>query len=147
MDKKKKLVLQIIAFIGVIIILTIVYNYIISSYTKEQINQSEKEENKMNITEIMAKDFQQEVINSEKTVLVDFYATWCGPCKMMSPILENIAEENANVKVVKVDIDKNQDLAMQYNVMSIPTMIIFKNGEATKTFVGVTDKHNLSDAL
>ena len=147
MDKKKKLVLQIIAFIGVIIILTIVYYYIISSYTKEQINQSEKEENKMNITEIMAKDFQQEVINSEKTVLVDFYATWCGPCKMMSPILENIAEENANVKVVKVDIDKNQDLAMQYNVMSIPTMIIFKNGEATKTFVGVTDKHNLSDAL
>lgn len=101
----------------------------------------------MNITEIMAKDFQQEVINSEKTVLVDFYATWCGPCKMMSPILENIAEENTHVKVVKVDIDKNQDLAMQYNVMSIPTMIIFKNGEATKTFVGVTDKHNLSDAL
>ncbi len=147
MDKKKKLVLQIIAFIGVIITLTIVYNYIINSYTKEQINQSEKEENKMNITEIMAKDFQQEVINSEKTVLVDFYATWCGPCKMMSPILENIAEENTHVKVVKVDIDKNQDLAMQYNVMSIPTMIIFKNGEATKTFVGVTDKHNLSDAL
>lgn len=147
MDKKKKLVLQIIAFIGVIITLTIVYNYIINSYTKEQINQSKKEENKMNITEIMAKDFQQEVINSEKTVLVDFYATWCGPCKMMSPILENIAEENTHVKVVKVDIDKNQDLAMQYNVMSIPTMIIFKNGEATKTFVGVTDKHNLSDAL
>ena len=147
MDKKKKLVLQIIAFIGVIITLTIVYNYIINSYTKEQINQSEKEENKMNITEIMAKDFQQEVINSEKTVLVDFYTTWCGPCKMMSPILENIAEENTHVKVVKVDIDKNQDLAMQYNVMSIPTMIIFKNGEATKTFVGVTDKHNLSDAL
>lgn len=147
MDKKKKLVLQIIAFIGVIITLTIVYNYIINSYTKEQINQSEKEENKMNITEIMAKDFQQEVINSEKTVLVDFYATWCSPCKMMSPILENIAEENTHVKVVKVDIDKNQDLAMQYNVMSIPTMIIFKNGEATKTFVGVTDKHNLSDAL
>ncbi len=147
MDKKKKLVLQIIAFIGVIITLTIVYNYIINSYTKEQINQSEKEENKMNITEIMAKDFQQEVINSEKTVLVDFYATWCGPCKMMSPILENIAEENTHVKVVKVDIDKNQDLAMQYNVMSIPTMIIFKNGEATKTFVGVTDKHNISDAL
>ena len=147
MDKKKKLVLQIIAFIGVIITLTIVYNYIINSYTKEQINQSEKEENKMNITEIMAKDFQQEVINSEKTVLVDFYATWCGPCKMMSPILENIAEENTHVKVVKVDIDKNQDLAMQYNVMSIPTMIIFKNGEATKRFVGVTDKHNISDAL
>lgn len=147
MDKKKNLILQIIAFIGIIIILTIVYNYIINSYIKKQTNQNEKEEKKMSVTEIMTKDFEQEVINSEKTVLVDFYATWCGPCKMMSPIMENIAEENNNVKVVKVDIDKNQDLAMQYNVMSIPTMIIFKNGETTKTFVGVTDKQDIVEAL
>lgn len=147
MDKKKNLILQIIAFIGIIIIFTIVYNYIINSYIKKQTNQNEKEEKKMSVTEIMTKDFEQEVINSEKTVLVDFYATWCGPCKMMSPIMENIAEENNNVKVVKVDIDKNQDLAMQYNVMSIPTMIIFKNGETTKTFVGVTDKQDIVEAL
>ena len=105
MDKKKKLILQIIIFIIIVVILTVLYNYIMNSYINKQINKSEKEENKMNVAEIMSQDFEKEVLNSQTTVLVDFFATWCGPCKMMSPIIENIAEENRNVKVVKVDVD------------------------------------------
>ena len=146
MDKKKKLILQIIIFIIIVVILTVLYNYIMNSYINKQINKSEKEENKMNVAEIMSQDFEK-VLNSQTTVLVDFFATWCGPCKMMSPIIENIAEENSNVKVVKVDVDKNQDLAMKYSVMSIPTIIIFKNGKPTATFVGVKDKQDIVNAL
>ncbi len=147
MDKKKKLILQIIIFIIIVVILTVLYNYIMNSYINKQINKSEKEENKMNVAEIMSQDFEKEVLNSQTTVLVDFFATWCGPCKMMSPIIENIAEENSNVKVVKIDVDKNQDLAMKYSVMSIPTIIIFKNGKPTATFVGVKDKQDIVNAL
>ena len=147
MDKKKKLILQIIIFIIIVVILTVLYNYIMNSYINKQINKSEKEENKMNVAEIMSQDFEKEVLNSQTTVLVDFFATWCGPCKMMSPIIENLAEENSNVKVVKVDVDKNQDLAMKYSVMSIPTIIIFKNGKPTATFVGVKDKQDIVNAL
>ena len=147
MDKKKKLILQIIIFIIIVVILTVLYNYIMNSYINKQINKSEKEENKMNVAEIMSQDFEKEVLNSQTTVLVDFFATWCGPCKMMSPIIENIAEENSNVKVVKVDVDKNQDLAMKYSVMSIPTIIIFKNGKPTATFVGVKDKQDIVNTL
>lgn len=139
MDKKKKLVLQIIAFIGVIITLTIVYNYIINSYTKEQINQSEKEENKMNITEIMAKDFQQEVINSEKTVLVDFYATWCGPCKMVGEVLEELEEHFEGVKIIKIDVDEFENIAKEHGVMSIPTLEVYRDGKLIKKEVGYRD--------
>ena len=97
--------------------------------------------------EIISSDFQKEVINSDKAVLVDFYANWCSPCSMMSPIISAIAEENENIKVVKIDVDKNQDLAMKYDVMSIPTMLIFKKGIITKTFIGITDKAEIEKEL
>lgn len=97
--------------------------------------------------EIMSNDFDKEVISSDKTVLVDFYANWCSPCKMMAPIIESIADENENIKVVKVDIDKNQDLAIKYDIMSIPTIMILKNGVVTKTFIGVTDKSEIEKEL
>ena len=89
-------------------------------------------------------NFENEVLNSEKTTIVDFYADWCGPCKMMSPVIDKIAEENVeNIKVGKVNVDDNQELAMKYNVMSIPTILIFKNGNIAKTFVGVTAKQEI----
>ncbi len=143
MNKKLKLIFQVIIFIAIIIILSILYNNIIGK--KQDIKN--EEENKVSILKISSDNFEQEVINSEKTVLVDFYATWCAPCRMMSSILESIAEENSNIKVVKVDIDENQNLAIQYNVMSIPTMIVFKNGEPAKTFVGVTAKEDIVENL
>ena len=92
-------------------------------------------------------NFEKEVLKSEGTVLVDFYADWCGPCKMMSPIIVTIAEENTNIKVGKINVDENPDLAEKYNVMSIPTIMVFKNGEIEKTFVGVTDKSQIINAL
>ena len=93
-------------------------------------------------------NFENEVINSDKTTIVDFYADWCGPCKMMSPVIDKIAEENAeNIKVGKVNVDENQELAIKYNVMSIPTILIFKNGNLSKTFIGVTSKFEIEEAI
>ena len=97
--------------------------------------------------EMSSKNFK-EILDSNEKVLVDFYADWCGPCKMMAPVVEELAEElNGVAKVGKVNVDNNQDLAMQFNVMSIPTFIVFKNGEVVKRFVGVTDKQDLINAI
>lgn len=85
--------------------------------------------------EIKNKEEFQKIINSDYA-LVDFFATWCGPCKMLSPIIENIANSRDNIKVAKVDVDKHEDLAKTYGVMSIPTLILFKNGQVVATKVG-----------
>lgn len=102
----------------------------------------------MSVIEINSENYEKEILKSEKPVLIDFYANWCGPCKMMSPIIDEIAEElKENVTVGKVNVDENQDLAMEYGIMSIPTLVILKNGETVKTFVGVTDKEKIKSAL
>ena len=91
-----------------------------------------------------SENFEKEVLNSIEPVLVDFYADWCGPCKMMAPVVEELAGElQGKAKVGKINVDENQDLAMEYNVMSIPTLIIFKNGKEAKRFIGVRDKNEL----
>ncbi len=97
----------------------------------------------MEVLKLTNKNFEEEILNGEITAIVDFYADWCGPCRMMSPIIDEIATENADVKVGKVNVDENQELAMKYSVMSIPTIIIFKNGKVHKQFVGVTSKDNI----
>ena len=101
----------------------------------------------MEVLKITNKNFEEEILNGEKTAIVDFYADWCGPCRMMSPIIDEIAEENADIKVGKVNVDENQELAMKYSVMSIPTIIIFKNGKVHKQFVGVTSKTDILSNL
>lgn len=102
----------------------------------------------MSVIEVTSQNYEKEILKSEKPVLIDFYANWCGPCKMMSPIIDEIAEElKENVTVGKVNVDENQDLAMEYGIMSIPTLVILKNGETVKTFVGVTDKEKIKSAL
>ena len=97
----------------------------------------------MEVLKITNQNFEDEIINAKTTAIVDFYADWCMPCKMMSPIIDEIAEENENIKVGKINVDENQELAMKYNVMSIPTIIIFKDGKIHKQFVGVTSKQDL----
>jgi len=101
----------------------------------------------MSVLKITNTNFNEEVLNSDKTTIVDFYADWCTPCKMMSPVIDKIAEENDNIKVGKLNVDEAQDIAVKYNVMSIPTIIIFKNGLEHKRFVGVTSKSEILNAL
>ena len=101
-----------------------------------------------NIDEIFTKDQLKEIINSITPTLVDFYATWCGPCKMQTPILHEFKEELGNkVNIVKVDVDQNPELASEYAVQSIPTLIMFKNGQLKEKMVGLTTKATLSEML
>jgi len=102
----------------------------------------------MSVLKISEENFEEEVMKSEKPVILDFYADWCGPCKMMVPIIEGVAEElGEEVKVGKVNTDENLDLAQKFNIMSIPTIMIFKDGNVSKTFVGVTDKTEIINAV
>ena len=102
----------------------------------------------MSVLKISEENFEKEVIKADKPVIVDFYADWCGPCKMMSPIIDGIAEElGQRVKVGKVNTDENLDLAQKFNIMSIPTIMIFNNGNIVKTFIGVTDKNEIINAV
>ena len=95
----------------------------------------------MSVISLNENNFEEEVLKSEKTVLIDFWASWCGPCKMMSPVIDKIAEEmGEKVKVCKINIDEEQNLAVKYNVMSIPTFIVLKNGKEVARSVGVQDK-------
>ncbi len=93
-------------------------------------------------------NFNKEVLNSEKPVLVDFWATWCGPCKMIAPIISEISEEfNNKVKVGKVNVDEEKELAIKYGISSIPTLVIFKDGKIAKTLIGFRPKEEIKEVL
>ena len=94
----------------------------------------------MSVTVITKENFEAEVLKSDKPVLVAFWATWGGPCRMLSPTVEEIAAENSDIKVGKVNVDEQPELAQQFNVMSIPMLVVFKNGQAVNSSVGVQPK-------
>lgn len=85
-------------------------------------------------------NFNQEVLNSDKPVLMDFWAPWCGPCRMVVPLVEEIAKERSDIKVVKINVDEEQELAMQFGVMSIPTLVVMKNGKIANQVTGARPK-------
>lgn len=97
----------------------------------------------MATVKITKDNFETEVLQAEKPVLVDFWAVWCGPCQMVGPVLEEIAEERDDVVIGKVNVDEEQELAAQFGVMSIPTMILFKGGEAVNKIVGAMPKESI----
>ena len=101
----------------------------------------------MEVLKINNSNFEEEVLKSEKTVLVDFYAEWCGPCKMLVPVIEQIAKENEEIKVAKINVDDAQELAEKYGVMSIPTLVVIKKGRETKRQVGLASKSEILSML
>lgn len=101
----------------------------------------------MSVVKITKDNFEKEVINSEKPVLLDFWAAWCGPCRMVSPIIDEIASELPSVKVGKINIDEESELANQFRVMSIPTLVVMKNGNIINKSVGLKPKKEILEMV
>src|SRR3954453_5010850 len=100
-----------------------------------------------NLTDVTDNNFQAEVLESDKPVLVDFWAPWCGPCRVVAPVLEEIASERDDLRIVKLNVDENQQTAANFEVLSIPTMILFKNGQVAKKVIGAYPKKRLESEL
>ena len=97
----------------------------------------------MKVLHVNKDNFHNEVLNSEKPVLLDFFASWCGPCRMVGPILDEIAREREDIKVCKVDIDEQPELASRYRIMSVPTLMVLKNGNIVDQSIGAKPKHQI----
>ncbi|MBR2070670.1 MAG: thioredoxin [Clostridia bacterium] len=101
----------------------------------------------MRILNLTVENFDDEVLSVEGKVLVDFWAAWCGPCRMLSPIVDEVAENNDNVKVCKVNVDNEQELAIKYGVMSIPTLLLFENGKLVNKSIGLVSKEKIENMI
>lgn len=143
---KNKIVIIILSLVFVAGLLGI--NSLLKKQEKPNIIQKQTiEEEKMSVLEVNQSNFEKEVLQSEKPVLVDFYADWCGPCKMLSPIVDEVATENETIKVCRINIDENEELAVEYGIMSIPTLVVIKNGEENTRTVGVVAKSEILEML
>lgn len=101
----------------------------------------------MAVHHLSNQDFQKEVLEAEGKVLVDFFATWCGPCKLLSPIIEELADECPQYKICKVDVDESAELAAQYQILSVPTMVLFADGRETERMMGAVEKKRIIEML
>ena len=106
-----------------------------------------KEDENMSALQITKDNFQSEIMNSDKPVLLDFWASWCGPCRMVLPIIEQIAGERDDIKVAKINVDDEPELARQYGIMTIPTLMVIKDGQVVKQSAGAKSKAQILDML
>lgn len=143
MKKKTGVIILIVIFLSLFIVASIFLN----QYEEEEITEQEENIKQVEILEVTKENFEEEVINSEKTVLVDFYADWCAPCKRLEPTIQKIANENENVKVVRVNVDQEEELAIEYEAISIPTLVVIKEGSETARGVGVMRKSEIVNLL
>ena len=156
MSEKLKIILYAVIFIVLVIIVNNqlkkddVYTNTanVNSVIEENLSQDvvENEESKVSI-EVTEATFESEVLKSDKIVLVDFYADWCNPCKILSPILEEVARENPDIKLVKIDVDTNENLAYEYRAYSIPTLVVIKDGKEVKRAVGAMPKEDVLELI
>lgn len=116
------------------------------SIAEIETNESDDEKNTV-VIEVTEETFEEEVLKSDKKVLIDFYADWCGPCKTLSPIVEEVAEENPDIKVVKIDVDASENLAYKYKAYSIPTLVVIENGEEVNRSVGAIPKEEVLELV
>ena len=109
---------------------------------KNEDNQSEEKEviSNMEILDVTGENFEEEVLKADKKVLIDFYADWCGPCKMLAPIVEEVASEHEDLKVVRINVDNEESIAMNYQIMSIPTLVLIKDGKEVDRVIGAVQK-------
>lgn len=159
MNNRIKILIFVIIFIGIVFgadrILKLYSNPAGLSSDKNSIGElvsgeisSEETSNEISkVKEITYESFSGEVLESEKIVLIDFYATWCGPCKMLSPIVEEIANERDDIKVVKVDVDLEPELANMYQIYSLPTLVVIESGEEVDRSIGLISKEMIEEIL
>lgn len=139
------IILCIIFIVGLIVASRIVGNE--SNINENNIQEENIKEENMSVLDVTNSNFEEEVLKSKETVLVDFYADWCGPCQMLSPIVDEVANEREDIKVCRINVDNEQDLAIKYDVMSIPTLVVIKNGEEVNRTVGLVDKNEILDMI
>ncbi len=153
---KKKIIwfLILVLLIIILVIASVLINRKSEEYIHESKDESgaeniinENEEVDMSVLEVNEENFEQEVLKSDIPVLIDFYADWCGPCKMLSPIVAEIAQERSDIKVVKVNVDESPNISIDYQIMSIPTLVVIKDGNEVNRSIGVIDKSQILDLI
>ena len=143
-------ILLIVAFIGFLVWANFAIdkeNEKLARENEENSTTSEEVSGPSRVIEVTSRNFNEEVINSDVPVLIDFYADWCGPCKILSPIVEEVSSQYEDVKFVKINIDSNQDIANDYMITSIPTLVYIKNGEEQNRVLGAVDKDTVETLI
>ena len=148
MERKKiLLIVGVVVFVAALIGISVLLNSQNSENELNQVGDAGGQSEATKVIQVTSENFENEVLNSENTVLIDFYADWCVPCRLISSTLKEIANEKEDVKVVRIDVDNEQVLATKYQIMSLPTLVVIKNGEEINRIVGVQSKEQILSAL
>lgn len=144
MSEKIKVIIYLVVFVVILIGIAIFIN-IKNSEKQNKVAKPSINNSNSKIIEVSDNSFETEVLNSDKKVLIDFYATWCGPCKTLEPIIDEIANGYDNIKVVRIDVDKCKELVYKYRIQAMPTLIVIENGKEINRSVGAIPKNKIID--